>query len=282
MAENEESSESKPVESAPVEEDDESSGGLPLWMATYSDMVTLLFAFFVLLFAMSSTQQESFKELIKSLRSALGVQQIPEAGTREGLTMHKVPVEEIKTDPVDELGAMVQKELDDIVSEVRELVLFNMLGGDVRIMEDELGATFVISEKSLFREGDAEMTQEGYDVIRRLYTILRQFRYPIRIAGHTDDEPIHTDRFPSNWELSTARACTVVKYLVELGINPAQISAEGYAQYRPIATNETPEGKAQNRRVEIKYDRVAIEKVLDDVWELKPKKKRFKIQKNEE
>jgi chemotaxis protein MotB len=257
---------------APPDDDDESEGGgggAPGWMATFADLVTLLMCFFVLLFAMSSTQQESFKELVQSLKSALGVQQVPEAGTREGLLM-PVPEapekasEERKTDAVDEVGAMVQKEVDEIVSNVRELIMFNQLGGMVKVEGDELGATITISDVVLFPPGEAVMNREGLNIMKKIATVLAQFNYHIKIAGHTDNTPIHTEKYPSNWELSANRACEVVRFLANTGIDPAQMSAEGYAEFKPIAQNTTPESRAQNRRVEIVYERRQIEETIFD------------------
>jgi chemotaxis protein MotB len=229
------------------------------WLATYADMVTLLFAFFVLLFAMSSTQQDSFKELIQSLRSALGVQMVPEAGTREGLVMHQIPEEEPRSQAVDEAGGMVQKELDEIVSQVHELIMFNQLGGKVRVVENATGAIITISDLLLFPAGRAQMSEEGLRMMKKIYKILSQFSYRIKIAGHTDNVPIRTEQFASNWELSANRACEVVRFLIENGIDPRLISAEGFAEYRPVASNDTPDGRAQNRRVEIIYERQAIQ-----------------------
>jgi len=248
--------------------DDEKAAGAPAWMATFADLVTLLMCFFVLLFAMSSTQQESFKELVQSLKSALGVQQVPEAGTREGLIMHKVPTEEDSedkeddADAVDEAGGMVQKELDEIVSDVRELIMFNQLGGMVKVEGDEMGAKITISDVLLFPPGEAKMGRGGLRVMKKIANILSQFRYQIQIEGHTDNTPIQTSRFPSNWELSADRACEMVRYLVTQGVNPALMAAVGYSEYRPVATNDTAEGRAQNRRVEIIYERQSISNAL--------------------
>jgi chemotaxis protein MotB len=236
--------------------------GAPAWMATFADMVTLLMCFFVLLFAMSSTQQESFKELVESLKSALGVQQVPEAGTREGLTMHKIPddgqKQEEDTDAVDEAGGMVQKELDQIVSDVRELIMFNQLGGMVKVEGDEMGAKITISDVLLFPPGEAEMSRGGLRVMKKIANILSQFQYQIRIEGHTDNTPIHTTKFPSNWELSADRACEVVRFLITQGVNPNLMAAVGFAEFRPVATNDTAEGRAENRRVEVIYERQSI------------------------
>ncbi|MFO7752123.1 MAG: flagellar motor protein MotB [Desulfobacteraceae bacterium] len=236
------------------------------WLMTYADLVTLLMCFFVLLFAMSTTQQETYKELVKSLRSALGAQRIPETGTREGLTMRPVPSEEpTDTEKVDELGGMIEKEMDEIVSEVRELVMFNKLGGMVTVSKTELGVVITMSDLLLFKKGGTQLAPRGRDILEKASTVLKRFAYHIKIKGHTDNSPINTQCFPSNWELSGARAGTVVRILVDNGIDPNLISAEGYAQYHPVATNDTEKGRARNRRVEIVYERDSIAREFSDM-----------------
>ena len=239
------------------------------WLATYADMVTLLLCFFVLLFSISSTEMEKFEQLVQSLRSALGKQNVPEAGTREGLKMIQRQTDEVKPNAVDELGGMVQKEIDKIVSEVKEFVMFNKLGGKVRVEGDEMGARITISDVVLFPPGNARMTPEGLKVMKDLTEILKQFSYHIKVTGHTDNVPIHNEKYASNWELSANRACEVVRFLIDQGIPPEMLSAEGFAEYRPIASNDTPEGRAKNRRVEIMYERRYIAEKMGLVPEYK-------------
>lgn len=229
------------------------------WLATFADLITLLMCFFVLLFAMSTTQQETYKELVQSLRSALGAQTIPEAGTREGLTMHAVPSEEpTEIQQIDELGGMIEKELDDIVSEVRELVLFNKLGGEVSVVKTEAGVVITMSDLLLFNKGGTRLSEKGLDILQKVASVLSKLAYQVKIKGHTDSTPITSALYPSNWELSAARAAMVVRLLVANGVPPQYISAEGYAHYHPVATNDTPRGRALNRRVEIVYERDSI------------------------
>lgn len=245
---------------------DEGGGGAPEWMCTFSDLVTLLMCFFVLLYAMSTIQEETFKELVQSMKSALGVQQIPETGTREGLVMMAQPSpEQQKEKPdnaMDELGGMVQKEMEEIVSDVKELVMFNKLGGKVKVEEGDEGVVITISDMVLFEPGESAISPNGLEVMEKIANVLKQFAYPIKVAGHTDDIPIKTDRYASNWELSANRASDVVRYLINEGIDPRQLSALGYAEFRPIASNKTPDGRAKNRRVEIIYERENIAKSL--------------------
>lgn len=260
MANEKTAEEEAPALSVPQDEDDGGGGGgAPEWMATFADLVTLLMCFFVLLFAMSTTQQETFKELVESLRSALGVQTVPETGTREGLVMHAVPSQE-KTDAqqVDELGGMIQKEMDEVVSEIKELILFNKLGGLVNVSESEEGVVITLSDLLLFSAGESDVSEKGMEVLRKVAGVLAQLAYHVKVKGHTDNAPISTSRYPSNWELSASRAGAVVRHLVANGVEPSLITAEGYAQYHPVATNDTGQGRARNRRVEIVYERDAI------------------------
>jgi chemotaxis protein MotB len=240
--------------------------GAPPWMATFADLVTLLMCFFVLLFAMSTTQQETYKELVQSLRTALGAQAVPESGTREGLTMHAVPSEPpTENQQIDELGAMIEKEIDDIISEVRELVLFNKLGGEVSVTKTEDGVVITMSDLLLFAQGGTTLSDKGRDILKKVAAVLSKLAYHVKIKGHTDSSPISSSMFPSNWELSSARASTVVRLLVRNGVAPQYVSAEGYASYHPVATNDTAKGRSLNRRVEIVYERDSIARQFADM-----------------
>ncbi|HKK98939.1 MAG TPA: flagellar motor protein MotB [Desulfotignum sp.] len=264
--ENESQADEKTALAKPPEEEEAPPRKQATWLATFADLVTLLMCFFVLLFAMSTTQQETYKELVKSLRSALGAQTVPEAGTREGLTMHAVPSEEpSETQQIDELGGMIEKELDDIVSEVRELVLFNKLGGEVSVVKTETGVVITMSDLLLFARGGTRLSEKGRDILRKVASVLSRLAYRVKIKGHTDSSPISSATFPSNWELSAARAARVVRLLKDNGVPPRYMSAEGYAHYHPVATNDTARGRALNRRVEIVYERDSIARQFADM-----------------
>jgi len=252
--------------SAPSGEGKKQKSGAPEWMATFADLVTLLMCFFVLLFAMSTTQQETYKELVQSLRSALGAQAVPESGTREGLTMHAIPSEEpSENQQIDELGAMIEKEMDEIVSEVRELVLFNKLGGEVSVTKTEDGVVITMSDLLLFSAGGTNISDKGLDILKKVAAVLSKLAYHVKIKGHSDNSPISSAVYPSNWELSSARASTVVRLLIANKVPPQYISAEGYAHYHPVATNDTAKGRALNRRVEIVYERDSIARQFADM-----------------
>ncbi|MCP3920973.1 MAG: flagellar motor protein MotB [Desulfobacterales bacterium] len=252
----------KPALEPPPPPEEECVQKIGTWMATFADLVTLLMCFFVLLFAMSTTQEETFKELIQSLRSALGVQEVPMTGTREGLTMINEPKDKTDTPAVDEMGGMIKKELDEIVSDVKELVMFNNLQGLVNVKETDDGAIITVSDLVLFKPGQTQMGPKGLKIMQKLSKVLKQFRYPIKIVGHTDNIPVR-GKFNSNWDLSSSRASNVVKFLIQNRLNPTLLSAQGMAEFHPVATNDTKAGRSKNRRVEIIYERNSIMKVME-------------------
>lgn len=261
----EESAEQPHEEEAVVDEGEE---GAPAWVMTFADLVTLLMVFFILLFAMGKIEEEKWKQIKASLKSALGTQDVPEAGLREGLDVIKDPEAKLDTETihaVDEVGAMVAKEIEEIASEVEEFVYKNKLAGQVEVSSDERGAVITISDVVLFPAGASRMTYVGRSTIKKVFDLLKQFNYDVRIEGHTDNSPIHTERFPSNWELSAARAAEVARMLVEEGFPPEKLSVVGFAEYRPKVPNTTPKNRATNRRIEIVYQRGSIRKKMVDV-----------------
>ncbi len=228
------------------------------WIVTFSDMMTLLLAFFVLLFAMSETQMDDFAQLMASLKQAIGKQEVPEAGTREGLSMLDIE-SDLKPHAIDELGAMVKKELNDFESQAEEFIIANKLSGQVQVEQDGRGAVITISDLILFPSGAAEVLSDAHGILLNIKDLLTQFDYHVKVEGHTDNIPINTAIFPSNWELSANRASKIVRFFIENGVSPDRLSAEGFAEYRPIGDNLTPEGRAKNRRVEIVYQRADVE-----------------------
>ncbi len=260
----------KEKKKAPEEEEEaeehECPEGSPAWVMTFADLVTLLMVFFILLFAMGSIEDEKWRQIKSSLRDALGQEEIPEAGVREGLDVIKEnKLDEATIHAIDEVGAMVAKEVEEIASEVEEFVFKNKLAGKVDVSADERGAVITLSDTVMFPPGKSRMTYTGDEIIKQVFDILKQFSYQVKIEGHTDNAPIRTERFPSNWELSAARAAEVARKLVRAGFNPTQLSIEAFAQYRPKVPNDSREGRATNRRIEIVYQRGSIRKHMVDI-----------------
>lgn len=250
------------------DEMDEIEEGLPAWVITFADMVTLLLVFFILLFAIGNIEDEKWKKIKESLRTALGSHDIDESGVREGLNVInqlQSRLDENTINAVDEVGALVKKEIDSIASEVDEFVFNNKLAGQVQVSTDERGAIITIADLALFPAGKAEMTWEGKKTLKQIFDLLEQFDYHVKIEGHTDNSPINTEKFPSNWELSASRGSNVARQLIEQGFPPEKISVEGFAEFRPKAPNDSAVNRAINRRIEIVYQRGSIRKRMVNV-----------------
>lgn len=248
-----------------IEEFDE---GIAPWVIIFADMVTLLLVFFILLFAIGTIEEKKWRLIKESLRSALGSQNIDEAGLKEGLDIVKQlqqTIDDKTISAVDEVGALVAKEIEDIASEVDEFIFKNKLAGQVEVSSDTRGAIITISDVVLFPLGKAEMTGEGKKTLRQIFDLLEQFHYHIKIEGHTDNSPINTDKFPSNWELSASRASNVARMLIGHGFPPERISVEGFAEFRPKVPNDSLKNRAANRRIEVVYQRGSIRKRMVDI-----------------
>ncbi|GJL79968.1 MAG: chemotaxis protein MotB [Nitrospinaceae bacterium] len=265
MAEEEEKKKKEPDPAEEEEEEEEEGGGAPAWVMTFADLVTLLMVFFILLFAMGSIEDEKWRLIKESLKSALGTDVLPEAGTRQGLDVISMNINEESINAIDEVGAMVAKEIEEIASEVEEFVYKNKLSGQVEVSSDERGAVITISDVVLFPPGQARISPKGTKVIHQVFDLLNQFHYDVKIEGHTDDTPIRTARFPSNWELSASRAADVARLFVESGFSPENLSIEGLAEFRPKLPNINAKNRAANRRIEIVYQRGSIRKQMVDV-----------------
>jgi chemotaxis protein MotB len=237
----------------------EESRGIAPWVITFADMVTLLMVFFILLFAIGTVEQEKWRQIKESLREALGADAIEELGTKQGLDVI-TQVDEQTVHAVDEVGAMVNREMEDITSEVEEFIFKNKLSGEVRVSSDERGAVITISDVVVFPPGSADMTAKGRTTLRQVFDVLKQFNYNVKVEGHTDNTPIRTLRFPSNWELSASRAAEVALLLIDDGFPPERLSVEGFAEFRPIVPNTSVENRSRNRRIEVVYQRGSIRK----------------------
>jgi len=228
----------------------ENSDDGPGWLTTFNDLVTLLMVFFVLLFTMGSMDTKKLKEFQYALQSGLGVlgqgSQVSIAVTdsrQDPDRVHLLTQAEGDGQPVDEqqVGAPMDEALEAFTAEPGINVRYSNQGAHITF-EDDL----------LFNFGKADINPGGLKFLDKLAALLQKVPYPVRVEGHTDNVPIHTARYPSNWELSIARAVSVVKYFAEIGtINPQRLSAVGYGETRPQAPNDIPANRARNRRVEI-------------------------------
>jgi chemotaxis protein MotB len=215
--------------------------GLDEWVMTYGDMMSLLLTFFVLIVSFSSMQETKFEQAAQSLKVAFNVLEKPEAVIE--LNTPIVPRKEYDT-PAD-LEFLFE------VRSIEKVVLEQQQEKDVQVEITDEGVLFRMSAPFLFASGQAELLPEAAPLLDRLARMFRKFPAAVRVEGHTDDIPIQSGRFPSNWELSATRAVAVARYFQGTGLPPERLSATGYGEFQPVADNATPEGRAANRRVEI-------------------------------
>ncbi len=207
------------------------------WLLTYSDMITLLMIFFITMYVISNVNMEKFRALAENLSITL-------RGTPAGLLPDGAA---LLPGQGGEAAQMAQ-----IEAELKEYLEKQNLRHQVTVRQEERGLVISFQETILFAKGSATLTPEARRVISRVGNILKEVPNYIRVEGHTCDLPINTPQFPSNWELSSARATNVVRELITAsGIPPERLSATGYGEYRPRYPNDTEEHRQLNRRIDI-------------------------------
>ena len=216
------------------------------WMITFSDMTTLLLTFFVLLLSMSSLKNAKIKQLLSSFNKyGFSILEFDwQSQIRSGFKFEPIPGM-IFIPSGGMAGTGLHENLESYVQETG-------LESQIEIERELEMLKITITDQVLFQPAKAELRDENKRILREIGKIIKEVGVPIRIEGHTDNLPISTDRFPSNWELSAARALSVLHFFQEdVVIKPWMLSAAGYGEYKPIADNGTPEGRTLNRRVEI-------------------------------
>lgn len=217
------------------------------WLVSYADFITLLFAFFTSMYALSSVNEGKFRVLSQSLASAFTPSLF--VGASRPAESARL-VRELKSASADEFKSLFAKGSYKIQNTLRNLSQADKL----TFIIDEQRITIRISEGMLFEGGTDVLVNDGLPVLDEIAAALRELNSSnnIRIEGHTDNIPISTPKFPSNWDLSSARSIRILKYFIEAHkYDPKNLVAVGYGEYKPIASNDTPEGRAKNRRVDI-------------------------------
>ena len=206
--------------------------GAPAWMATFSDMVTLMLVFFILMYAIASKNVQTFKSaIIGAEAKSIGVLE----------ALNAVEIEE-------QIQHLQTEKSVDILSGLSEAA---EEAGDISIDTSTSKVIVRVPGASLFKPGEADLQLEARSLLDAVIRVVNKHpEYKIHIQGHTDDEPISTERFPTNWELSSARATAVLRYFIDKGAEPERMTATGYADTFPLGRNDTVPGRAKNRRVE--------------------------------
>ncbi len=233
-----------------VREEEEECKGSPAWMTTYSDLFTLLLSFFVLLYAFSTIDAVRFKQVVSALQQSLGI-----------LDGGKTFMQEPLVTGGQYLEADWQQ-LEAIRLELQSFIEERDLSDFVTLNKEDRGLKLSFQGRVLFDLGKADIKPEVIEVLNEVAEMIKEWPNHVRVEGHTDDLPIDNAIFPSNWELSVARAVRVLRFLVEeKKIDPKRISAVGYGEYRPILPNDSMENRSKNRRVDLVILRLSLQEV---------------------
>ena len=220
------------------------------WMVSYADFITLLFAFFVVMYAISSVNTGKYRVLSDSLGSAFG-RSAPPVGERTPINL---PMTGPRLFTMQKRELAVRREKEQLTEMARELskALSPLVSqGKVRVSQSSRGISVEINSSVLFAPGDAKLTNDSADSLRAVAEVLKNDKHAIQVEGHTDNLPISTPLFASNWELSSVRASSVVRLLVDSGIDETRLTAVGHGSTEPVGSNDTLDGRSRNRRVEV-------------------------------
>lgn len=238
------------------------------WLISYADFITLLFAFFVVMYSISQVNDSKYRVLsdtfVEAFNQPANTQKnsepqenvSPSTTIITPIDMGKTTVTE--TAPPDVAEPVTPDEpikTSDELAQISDLVTekFTQLINDqmIQVSSNELWLQIELKDSILFSSGSADTSEQAQKIFDEIAGILKSYSNPVQVEGFTDNIPIKSVKYPTNWELSTARASAIVKYLAGKGVAPERLSAVGYGEYQPVAANDTEQGRAQNRRVTI-------------------------------
>ena len=221
------------------------------WLVSYADFITLLFAFFVVMYSVSQVNEGKYRVLSGSLESAFRSEPRSATPIQVGMPSSAAPaaspgvLQGGSLSPIQTLAREVAEQMKPLVDQ-----------GLVDIREKDGWLEIEINNRILFSSGSARPAEEARVLLSLLGEVLGRFPNPVQVEGYTDNLPINSAAFSSNWELSAARAAAVVNLLAGYGLDPTQLVALGYGENNPVADNDTPEGRAENRRVILKIFKI--------------------------
>lgn len=239
------------------QEEQHSKSGHERWLVSYADFVTLLFGFFVVMYSVSQVSEQKYRVLSETLSSVF------QGNTSQPVQTPSVDDGNPQSQQGKTSGLSAQVNLVDtevLARELEDALIHLVKPGQVRISATEEWVQIDLNANLLFDSASAEPKPEARTIFRQIAEKLAPFANQIEVSGHTDNLPIRTAKFHSNWELSSARAAAVVRLLADDGVDPRQLSAVGFGEYRPIEDNRTEEGRAANRRVVLMVARHAVER----------------------
>ena len=229
------------------------------WLISNADFITLMFALFVVLYALSSVSEGKYRVFSASLSSAFGKQVIKPEAVAMGEGMMPLNEQELllkslvdrRNANLAERQRMQQERMQSMVKNLNQVMAPLLASGQVSVTQTNRGVVLEINASALFTEGEAVLQGNSVKTLDEVAQVLGQGDQAIEVEGHTDDIPINTPQFPSNWELSSARASSVVRLFVGHGVTAMRLTAVGSAANHPVVSNDTPEERARNRRITV-------------------------------
>jgi len=251
------------------------------WLVSYADFITLLFAFFVVMYALSSVNEGKYRVLSESMVTAFRSGEVVgdtaplPVAINPPIPLPKKPSGVLKEPNVVPKAPDVAKQqqrdtMRNVAKDILEVMAPLIEQGKVRVIETSRGVTIEINDSILFSPGQALLQPPLVTAMSAIAEVLAPTEFPITIEGHTDNVPIKTPQFPSNWELSAVRATTVLRLFTDSGVAAERLTAIGYADTRPVEPNVLADGRARNRRVTILIDSTVPEKGQELGLEAKP------------
>lgn len=211
------------------------------WLLSYADFITLLFAFFATLYAISSVDAQKLSTVARALQAAFDDDKGPTLPSGQGV----LPASSVL------VSGQPERSSADIQARVTANLADELASEKLELIVDRRGVTLSIPEAGTFGIGRDELSETAQQLVARVATTLDGFRNSVRVEGHTDDVPIHNVRFASNWDLSAARASRVVEFLISRGLAPDRLSATGFAEFHPRVPNTSADARASNRRIDL-------------------------------
>lgn len=225
-------------------------GGAPGWMVTYGDIMSLLLTFFILIVSFSSIQMAEYQKAMGSLKGALGVLKYKQSSVK------------LSPKKMIQLKGFKNTSAGSKLKDIQTYIEKNNLADSISIEVTKNGIVIRMMNPILFDLGKANLKRRGLPLLNKIAGVARSFPNKIRVEGHTDDLPIHTPEFPSNWELSAIRAINVIHYFQDVGhISPKRLYYAGYGSNKPLVPNTSERNRAKNRRVEIYLENVSPQEV---------------------
>lgn len=259
------------------------------WLVSYADFITLLFAFFVVMYSISQVNQSKYRvlsetfvqafnqpndsqanptpqEKINSTNDVITPLEMGKTSTEESVQENPIVINENSAKPEDnaQSNTTAKTETKDELAQISDLVnsKFAQLINDqmIKVSSNEFWLQIELRDSILFPSGGVETSVQAQTIFTEIADILKNYANPVQIEGFTDNIPISNSKYPTNWELSSARATEIVKFLASHGVAPERLSAVGYGEFQPVASNETDAGRAQNRRVAVMVAKRKIER----------------------